>query len=151
VNKTFSDTIDEIGPSLLTGGRYNPPAEFGVLYLTSSPECARREKLKQFFDNIEAIPPQVVGRFQVNLPKCLDLTNTKNLELLKLSRQQLIDPTDYTLTQGVAKEVRHAGFDALLAPAATHAECRTLVVFKDKLVPPAFCILDPGSIQNYAP
>ncbi len=145
----YLGAIDEIGPSMTFGGRYNPRGEFGVLYLSVSPDCAFLEKLKQYFGNKEAIPDQSIAIFRVNVRKCLNLLDSHVLEHLKLTRAMLIDPTDYGLTQTLSRAARAAGFEALLAPAATEEKCQTLVVYKDKLLPPSFCICDTKSIRAY--
>ena len=149
VGAEYASQMDEIAQTVLRAWRYNPRGEFGVLYLSSSPECAYREKLKQVFGKKGHLKPQVVGRFSVNLSKCLHLTNPDCLATLAVTREQLIDPTDFSVTQGIAREARRIGFEAILAPAAIGEDCHSLVVFKDKLSPPASCICETASIRPY--
>lgn len=141
--------IDEIAHTVLYSWRYNPKGEFGVLYLSSSPECCWREKLKQVHGRAADLPPQVVGAFEVDLAKCLDLTHAACLTALTVSRDELVQPADFAATQDLARHARRAGFEAIIAPSAIGTDCRTLVVFKDKLVSPSYCVLKPGSIKAY--
>lgn len=149
VNARYAAEMDEMVHTILYSWRYNPRGEFGVLYLSISPDCAYREKLKQVHGRKQDLPPQLIGTFRINLTGCLDLTNTSFLKKLHLSTDQLIDPTDFSVTQIIAREARSSGFEAIIAPSAIGEDCSTLVVFKDKLVPPAYCICDKGSIRSY--
>lgn len=141
--------IDETAQTVLHSWRYNPKGEFGVLYLSSSPECCWKEKLKQVHGRASDLAPQAVGRFDCNLSKCLDLTDAACRKALSVAVDELIQPADFTPTQSLAREARRAGFEAIIAPSAIGVDCKTLIVFKDKLVPPAYCTLTPGSIKPY--
>ena len=149
VNNIYASEIDEITHSILFSWRYNPKGEFGVLYLSINPECAYREKLKQVSGHKEDLLPQAVGSFRVKLTKCLDLTNSSFRKKLGISREQLIEPFDFSMTHSIAREARNLGFEAIIAPSAIGDDCSTLVVFKDKLNPPSYCILDEKSVQPY--
>ena len=141
--------IDEIAHAVLYSWRYNPKGEFGVLYLSASPGCCWREKLKQVLGRATDLPPQSVGRFDVNLSKCLDITDTANRSMLAVTLDDLPRPSPFTPTQELARQARRSGFEAIIAPAAVGDDCHNLVVFKDKLTPPSSCTLDMGSIQSY--
>lgn len=143
------EEIDETAHTVLYSWRYNPKGEFGVLYLSKTPECAYREKLKQVDGKKKNLKPQVVGRFKIKLPRCLDLTNHKNREYLGLLIEDLIDQTDFSVTQSIAREARQAGFEAIIAPSAIGEDCYTMVIFKDKLQSPSYCICDKASIKIY--
>src|SRR5262245_61364168 len=106
----FADAIDEIGPSMLHGGRYNPAGEFGVLYLTVSIDCGMAEMVKRVFGNHAALPPLSVGDFQVSLQRHLDLTDAEIQKELGVNVSKLTDPADYGLTQRLARSARQAGF-----------------------------------------
>ena len=149
VEKDYALQIDETAQTVLRAWRYNPRGEFGVLYLSSRPECAYREKLKQVFGKKHYLKPQVIGQFAVNLTKCLDLTQAACLVQLGLTREELIDPSEFSSPQAIAREARRIGFEAILAPAAIGEDCHSLVVFKDKLSPPASCICETASIRPY--
>lgn len=149
IDARYTAEIDEIAQTVLYSWRYNPKGEFGVLYLSSSPECCWREKLKQVHGRSDDLPPQAVGRFDCGLSKCLDLTEEASRGALSVSLDELLRPADFTTTQSLARQARRAGFEAIIAPSAIGADCKTLVVFKDKLVPPSFCTLTAGSIKAY--
>ena len=148
VPTAYLEAMDEIGPSMRLGGRYNPPGEFGALYLTINTECALSEMVKKVFGNRAALPPLSVGEFQVSLRKVLDLTDKGVLQKLGMAPGLLLDPTDYSVTQELASAARHNGFEGLIVPSAVREDCRNMVVFKDKMLPPSFCILDSQSIQK---
>jgi len=139
VAKEHASEIDEIAHTILHSWRYNPRGEFGVLYLSSSPECAYREKLKQVSGRAQDLPPQVVGKFSVKIERCLDLTREEVREKIRVTLEDLTRPDDFSLTQTLAREARRVGFHALLVPSAVGKDCLTLVVFKDRLEPPAYC------------
>jgi hypothetical protein len=79
--------------------------------------------------------------FDVKLRRCLDLTSAKVLKALGLTREELVSPDDFTTPQAVSRAARKAGFEALIAPSAIGEDCETLVVFKEKLAPPSYCVL----------
>lgn len=148
IDARHASEIDEIAHTILNSWRYNPKGEFGVLYLSTSPECAYREKLKQVHGRKQDLSPQVLGAFEVNLTKCLDLNSPSSLQTLDMSPDQLINP-DFPLTQAIAREARNLGFEAIIAPSAIGEDCRSLIVFKDKLVPPSYCICDKQAVHPY--
>jgi hypothetical protein len=131
------------------GGRYNIRLEFGVLYLASSPECAYQEKLRQVKGREDNLLPQTVASFRVRIAKCLDLLDPGTLSSLQIRREDLIRNGDFSIPRAVTREARMAGFEALLVPSATGEECRTLAVFKDRLAPPSFCVLEPESVKPF--
>ncbi len=141
--------MDETAHTVLYSWRYNPRGEFGALYFSASPECAWREKLKQVHGRPQDLSPQAVGTFEVGLSRCLDLTAAKTLSALGLERERLILPDDFRETQELSRQARRLGFEALHAPSAVGADCVTLAVFKDKLAPPSYCLLKPGSVRPY--
>lgn len=149
VHARYASEIDEIAHTVIYSWRYNPKGEFGVLYLSINPECAYWEKLKQVHGRKSDLSSQVVGTFQVNLSKCLDLTTPSILQTFRVSLDQLINPSDFTMTQSIAREARKLGFEAIIAPSAIGEDCNSLVVFKDKLTPPSYCIYDSQSIRSY--
>jgi RES domain-containing protein len=147
VNSHYAQEIDEITHTMHYSWRYNPSGEFGVLYLSSSANCAFQEKLRQVNGRKEDLPLQAAGRFRVKL-NCLDLTDRKTLKILEVNPLQLIDRRDFTTTQNISREARKLGFEGIAAPSAIGEECHTLVVFKDKLNPPSYCrLLDVNTFQ----
>lgn len=149
VHAKYAPEIDETAHTVLHSWRFSPKGEFGVLYLSSTSECAYRENLKKVQGRKGDLPPLVTGPFEVHLSRCLDLTNPSCQQTLGVSPEQLLDPTDFTLTQSIARQARKLGFEAILAPSAVGADCRSLVVFKDKLNPPSYCICDRTKIKPY--
>ena len=101
------------------------------------------------FGQPQSLKPQVVGQFAINLPKCLHLTNPDCLAKLAITCEQRIDLSDFSVPQALVREARRIGFEAILAPAAIGADCHSLIVFKDKLSPPASCICDFAAIRDY--
>lgn len=142
VSKAFESNIDDIGPAFLHGWRYNPKQEFGVLYLSITEECCVRERQRHFNVGADAFKSLVTGVFRVDVKKCLDLTAAAVLEGIGVNQEELLLENDFAVPQAVAREARSAGFEALIAPSAAGRECQSLVVFKDKLNPPSFCIFD---------
>lgn len=149
----YASEIDEIAHTVIYSWRYNPKGEFGILYLSISPECTYREKLKQVHGRKQNLSPQVIGTFRVKLTKCLDLTTPSILQTFRVSLDQLINPfinpSDFSLTQSIARQARKLGFEAIIAPSAIGENCSSLVVFKDKLTPPSYCICDEQSVRSY--
>ncbi len=133
--------MDETAQTVLRAWRWNPAGEFGVLYLSKSADCCRREKLRQVGGHPDFLPAQIVSEFDAKLRHCLDLTSPKVLKALSLTRAELISPEDFTRPQAVARAARRLGFEAMIAPSAVGLDCATLVVFKDKLAPPSSCVL----------
>ncbi len=144
VDARRAGSIDETAQTVLRAWRWNPAGEFGVLYLSKSPDCCRREKLRQVGGDPGFLPPQIVGAFDVKLRRCLDLSAPEVLKALSLTREELIAPDDFAKPQSVARAARRLGFEAVIAPSAVGLDCATLVVFKDKLAPPSSCLLLPG-------
>ncbi|OGS05556.1 MAG: hypothetical protein A3G41_08175 [Elusimicrobia bacterium RIFCSPLOWO2_12_FULL_59_9] len=149
IDARFTSEIDEIAHTVLYSWRYNPKGEFGVLYLALSADCAYRERLRQAHGRAEDLPPLCVGTFKVRLTKCLDLTSPPVCAKLGIAASRLLSTNDFSVAQSIAREARRVGFEAIVAPSAVGDDCRNLVVFKDKLLPPSRCICDPESIQSY--
>ena len=149
VEADYAERIDEIAQAILSSWRYNPKGEFGVLYLSISPECAYREKLKQVHGHKSDLKQQVVGKFSVRLTRCLDLTNQSCQRKIGVTTSHLMNPSDFSLTQSIAREARSLGFEAVIAPSAVRDDCSSLVVFKDKLISSSYCIYDKQSIHAY--
>lgn len=140
VSEAFAHSIDDIWPSYDRGWRFNPKKEFGVLYLSISEHCCGLERARQSRGSGGNFQPLVVGEFKVSIKRCLDLTSVEVLKTISIERNELLTE-DLVLPQSIAREARNAGFEAILAPSAASEECQNLVVFKDKLIPPSFCLL----------
>ncbi len=145
----FAAGIDETAQTVLYSWRYNPKGEFGVLYLSKSRECAYQEKLRQVHGRAGDLPPQVTGSFRAHLSRCLDLNDAACRRKLQIELEPLIDTSDFSVTQGIAREARRLGFEAIIAPSVVGEACHSLVVFKDKLSPPAYCVCEPESVKPF--
>lgn len=148
-NEVHGATMDDIGPSFIYGGRYNIKNEFGVLYLSSSPQCAFSERLRQVKGRKDDLLPQVIATFEVKIQKCLNLFEKNIQRVIGVVWEDLTKDSDFLTPQSIAREARNAGFEALLAPSAVGKECQTLVVFKDRLSPPSYCLLKKGSLKPF--
>lgn len=148
-NEAYGGTIDDIGPSFIYGGRYNIKDEFGVLYLSSSPQCAFSERLRQVRGQKDDLLPQVIATFEVKIQKCLNLFEENIRREIGIVWDDLTKDSDFLTPQSISREARTAGFEALIAPSAVGKECQTLVVFKDRLEPPSFCTLKKGSLKSF--
>jgi len=98
------------------------------LYLAESEELSLAERLKQAGGDFSRLGPQVVGAVSVKLKKVLDLTDARVRRRLGVSKKDLADLDDRSLTQAIGILAREAGCDGLLAPSAV-AEGANLVVF----------------------
>lgn len=149
VDARYAAEIDEIAHTVLYSWRYNPRGEFGVLDLSRSPECCWREKLRQVGGRAADLPPQSVGRFEARLSRCLNLNDAGVQAALSVAPAELASPSDFALTQELARQARAKGFEAILGPSAVGPDCHSLVVFKDKLAPPSYCVLAAGAVKAY--
>jgi len=121
--------------SLLRGGRYNPPSEFGALYASLRENVALQEVFRAHerrgIDLLAAQPGEWwVYTIQIETPQALDLTNPRTLQKVNINADQLMGE-DYRLTRKVAAEARTAGIEALLVPAVANPAERNLVAFSD--------------------
>ena len=114
--------------SLLFGGRYNPQGDFGALYLSESKQLCLAERTKAAGGNLRNLKPHVLAEIDVSLTTVIDLTDQATLDHLGIDRDDLVDPTDYTLTQAIAALAREAGIDGLIVPCAVESG-KNLIVF----------------------
>jgi RES domain-containing protein len=99
--------------ALLHGGRYNPPDEFGALYLSDSPEaCAAEMKRRP-----RTPPDYVMGEINVNVQKICDLTDPILLDQLGLESDDLCTD-DWELTRILGNLIRDSNFEGALVPSA---------------------------------
>jgi len=131
-----AEHIFSAGPSFAHGGRYNRRGEFGAVYFGESAKVCEQEKLRQVAGQADWLPPQMVGEVDADIHQVVDLTNSKNLKTLGLTRDQLTDPMNLTLPQALAEAARHLGVRAMLVPSAV-CEGKNLVVFEEHLLDPA--------------
>jgi RES domain-containing protein len=123
-----SDDVLDLEASRRSGGRYNPPGEFGAVYCSDSPELCLAERISNGGSGRMAVVP-----VEVVLKRVLDLTSTSVREALGVPLEDLVsDGHEVTRRLGVA--ARASGIEALLAPSA-RGPGRNLVLFLDALDP----------------
>lgn len=114
-------------------GRYHRTGEPGVWYGSNREQGAWAELFRHFTD--DGVDPfeirRRIGRVRVDL-QVLDLTDSTTRSHLNVNEADLVSD-DYATTQAIATAARHAGFDAVLAPAAALPGCETLAVFMHAL------------------
>lgn len=130
-----ANAIEETGPSFTIGGRYNPPGEFGALYLSEAPALCWNEKMKQYSGRAEAIPLQTLGEFDVQIARSLDLTDERVLKVLGTKVEDLTDLFDNSLPRMIGAAAWDIGIEALKFFSCVPLEDATknIVIFKDHL------------------
>jgi len=134
VSIKHSDNILSTEGSLEHGGRYNPPREFGALYMSSSKEACKKESSQKQKENLLA--PQIIGQIKVSLTNVLDLTKPGNLKKLCIKKESLLrdkDKNGWTLPWGIARIAYNAGYEAILTSSIIPNE-QNLIIF-DKHLP----------------
>lgn len=121
------------GGSFQYGGRYNPQGEFGALYAGENKEVCKAEiKIKG-----ENTAPHVMVKLRISLTKVLDLTDTKNLKILGIKKEDLMvekKKGGWNLTWHIARLAYRSDYEAIRTPAITSlGNC--LIIF-DKYVDP---------------
>src|SRR5574337_385995 len=127
VARRYRTGMDSDTGSVRTGGRYNPAGEFGALYLAESQEACRAEVARR----IEPDVTMSLGTLEVDLEAVCALTNPATLQALLITHAALVG-NDWSVTQGIGRALRDAGFEGLTAPSAA-GPYGTLVVFKDRI------------------
>lgn len=133
VSSKRKDEILSLQGSFAYGGRYNPPGEFGALYLSANSEVCYAERERKA--KKDTLLTQTEGKIKVSLKKVLDLTNAKNLKKLEIEKEDLVkDPSKdgWDLTWNVARIAYQCGIEAILVPSVT-GKGNNLIVF-DKYV-----------------
>lgn len=138
-----ANAIEETGPSFVNGGRYNPPGEFGALYLSESPALCWNEKLKQYNDRADAVPQQSLGEFDVHIARSLDLTDEAILDTLGVKAENVTDLFDHSLPRMIGAAAWSVGIEALkvFSCVPVKGARRNFVIFKDQLKPPSKILL----------
>ena len=131
-----TDLAATVRASLSHPFRFNPPGEFGVLYVALSPATARAELERQaqrLGIRVSRLAPRVMLTLAVRLQRVLDLTDARVREEHRISADQLRSD-DYSACQRLARDARLAGYDAILYSSATGAGAN-LAIFLDALNP----------------
>jgi RES domain-containing protein len=119
--------------SLIYGGRYNIPYQFGALYCGITEDVCWAEIEKRMEGTVKRSRFRVY-QLRIYLQKVLDLTDPQVCTELKIDPEFLIHQNQYVLTRQIAKEARDAGFEAIIAPSATGTGV-ILAIFSDRLDP----------------
>lgn len=132
----------EIGSALLeasrrVGGRFNPPGEFGALYLSMDRATVRAE-LRRRAERTGVEPDELLPRacmaVEVDVGRVLDLTDESERTRWGLDLTALAGD-EHTLCQEVGRAARREGYEAILYPSAARASGLNVVVFTDRLHP----------------
>jgi RES domain-containing protein len=114
--------------------RFNPPEEFGVLYVALTERTAVAELERQaerIGIPVARLAPRLMLHLEVSLGRVLDLTDHGVREAWGLSISDLASD-DYARCQAIARAARRDGFEAVRYPSAT-GEGENLAIFMDRL------------------
>lgn len=118
------------------GGRFNPPGEFGAVYLACDPVTAvaeLRRRAEQLGIDPAALLPRALLSVDVVVSRVLDLTDARTSAEWGQDAHTL-GADDTESCQEVGRAARRAGFEAIRFPSAT-GEGVNLVAFLDRLHP----------------
>lgn len=128
-----AEAISETGPSFAVGGRYNSRGEFGALYLSESPDVCWKETLKKYNNLPDDVPDQSLGEFEMNIQRCLDLTDEGTRKMLGVTLEDITEPADYYLTQMIGGAAWSLGIEAIKFPSSVSPDRFNVCVFMDHL------------------
>lgn len=104
-----------------SGGRFNPPHSFPVIYLCTTRPCVvaelTRQARRQNLD-VEDLLPRELWCLTVDLKTVLDLTNDDTLRTLGLDPVDLVRE-DLRLTREIGEAAHEHRFQAIRSPSAT--------------------------------
>jgi RES domain-containing protein len=134
------DPLSSRGSELI-GGRYNLRGAKGVLYASLDKVTALHEAARAL--RIRGIDPADFGprdwwayELELNSNRVLDLTDQSILELLQIISADLTGG-DVSRTRQIGRHAFEAGYEAIIAPSATHAG-KNIVIFLSAGVTPPF-------------
>lgn len=154
---TTSDILSGIG-SQRAGGRWNPIRSFRAVYVSLDLETGFRESfahLSYYGFAPHTALPRVFVAIELKMTRLLDLTDTKILQQLRLSRRALLkedwrkmqDSGQVALTQCLGQLAWETGYEGLVALSAASRRGRNLIFFPDRLLPGSQVdILKPDSL-----
>lgn len=120
--------------SLNAGGRYNPPDEFGVLYLGETTEVCKAERIRRQ-DPRFLVPQVIIGKIKVSCKNVLDLTDSETLKILGIKKEDLLAKEKdggWDFTWNIARCAHQCGIEAILAPSVT-GKGNNLIIFEKHL------------------
>lgn len=126
VYKTRRKSIMNMDGALLYSGRYNPPDEYGALYLSESPEACGAEMKRR----PRTPPDYFVGEINVNAQKICDLTGPVLLDQLGLEMDDLCKD-DWEITRILGNMIRGSSFEGAIVPSAA-GPYKNLVLFLNR-------------------
>ena len=128
-----AQAIAETGGSFEFGGRFNPPNVFGGLYVSETALLAWSEIVKYYQGRLELIPGHVLGDFELDITKTLDLTDSATRSALDIDVSDITDATDRRVTQWMGHAAWMMGIEAIKYPSSPLPERFNIVVFVDQL------------------
>jgi RES domain-containing protein len=130
-----------VAGSLRTGGRWNPPGEFGALYVSIDIDTAVAELCRQIIRDrlrVTTLFPRMLMRFTLSLGHVLDVTHGPTAQAVGLSASELFPESNtdeeqaYAVCRRVGREARSRGFEAIRYPSATGSG-ENFAIFADQL------------------
>ncbi|MBI5711553.1 MAG: RES family NAD+ phosphorylase [Candidatus Eisenbacteria bacterium] len=132
--------------ALASGGRWNAPGAFRVVYVSLTAETALSEALARFRSAgvpDSAAMPLLVVAVQVRLKLVLDLSDDASIRAAGLARRSLLGEDwrrsnqegKEALAQAVGRTVQVLELEGLLVPSAAAPGQTNLVVFPDRVRP----------------
>lgn len=119
------------------GGRYNPPGEFGAVYVSATRGDALREldrRVARVGLERADLLPRLLLTLELRVERLLDLTDEAVRKEWGVDLDDLIRDTDYTRCREVARSARRAGFEAIRFP-SFEGHGVNYAVFLDRLKP----------------
>ncbi len=125
------------------GGRWNRPG-LPAIYASLDVLTATREAYQNFVIfgfPLSAIRPRVTAGAKVLLAKVLDLSNESTVSQIGFSIAELMEEDwraiqaggEESWTQAIGRGCYQAGFEALIAVSAQHAQGKNIVIFPENL------------------
>ncbi len=104
------------------GGRYNPPHEFGALYV-SCEEATAIEELDRRARS-QGVPrshllPRLLLTLHLKVQKVLDLTDAAVRQAWGVTLEEITQEDDYARCHEIARVAREGGYEAIRYPAYT--------------------------------
>jgi RES domain-containing protein len=118
------------------GYRFNPPGEFGAIYLALDEDTAKRELRRLAAHNrqpLSELMPRVMITARVHLQCVLDLRDERQRKRYGITLEE-IGAGDWSACQAVARLARAEGYEAVRFPSATGAG-ENLALFLDRMIP----------------
>lgn len=136
----------------ITGGRWNPPGSFAVLYLGADPSTVvaefHRLARRQGVDPTSFLP-RTFFRYDVALHRLLDVRDNRSQAELGLNQAALVSD-DLTRCQAVGEAAFAAGREGVLAPSAAGSG-DVIAVFLERLDPRSFVRDVESELWEYVP